>query len=344
MIDEDVLRRLLDETATRHRPPEGGPGAILVMAREPVARPTRPTMPVPHRHRGRWLLATAAAVAVFLVGVTAAVRDATEPAALGTAPAPPPDELQEGGESDEAGAGGAPVPSQEVPPLTESARVVKTGSLDIEVARGTFERTVERLSSLAVGAGGYVSETRTSESRESPSGSVTVRVPSAAFEATAAEVRRLGEVNTASLQGRDVTAEYTDIEARLAALTATRTQLLTVLGQASAVPDVLAVQDRIGFVQTEIERLQGQQRVLDDQTSFGTLAVTLAEPVTETSADSPRPRSGLAEAWDDAKAGFTGGIESIIAGSGAALVVLLCAAGALLAVRGSWILLRRRLV
>ena len=41
------------------------------------------------------------------------------------------------------------------------------------------------------------------------------------------------------------------------------------------------MQDRITAVQIEIEQVQGEQKLLEDQTEFGTLAITLGEPGAE---------------------------------------------------------------
>ena len=53
------------------------------------------------------------------------------------------------------------------------------------------------------------------------------------------------------------------------------------LAEADTVTDILAVQDRITAVQIQIEQVQGQQKLLEDQTAFGTLAITLGEPGAE---------------------------------------------------------------
>jgi Domain of unknown function (DUF4349) len=171
---------------------------------------------------------------------------------------------------------------------------------------------------------------------------VTLRVPVDSFENLVASVRGLGTVKSLSTHGQDVTSQYADIQARLTALNATRDQLLTILQKATAIGDVLAVQDRINDVQTQIEQLQGQQKVLDDQTSFAALSVDVAQQGASTGA--PAPRSGLAKAWDDGRRGFTNGIETLIAHSGTALLVVLIGAAIAVAIRVSWPRLRRRFV
>jgi hypothetical protein len=198
---------------------------------------------------------------------------------------------------------------------TDGAKIVKTGSLDLEVRRGRFESAVARITSATVGLGGYVAKSTTSDSGSSPSGSLALRVPVDSFEELLGRVRELGKVGSVSSKGTDVTAQYTDLEARLDALRATRDRLAAVLAEAADVPDILSVQDRITQVQIQIEQLQGQQQVLDDQAAFATLAVALAEPGAAASVPDEGDR-GLSGAWADARRRFGDGIEGMVAWSG----------------------------
>jgi len=165
-----------------------------------------------------------------------------------------------------------------VPAAGSATRVVKTGSIDLEVSKDAFATVTSRLSSLVTGAGGFVSASSTVESGDVPTGTVTPRMPSAAFDDVLARVRSLGRVMQVSSKGEDVTAQYVDLDARISALTASRQQYETLLRKATTIADILNVQQRITDLQTQIEQLQGQQRVLQDQSSLATLEVHLAPP------------------------------------------------------------------
>ncbi|MDQ6697459.1 MAG: DUF4349 domain-containing protein [Actinomycetota bacterium] len=226
-----------------------------------------------------------------------------------------------------------------------SEKIVKTGSIDLQVPRRTFSDRIDRLTGLATGLGGFVAETSTSEQDVTPTGTIALRVPAARFEDLLVQARRLGKVLSATSAAQDVTSEYTDITGRLKTMTDERDSLGLVLTDARNVPDVLAVRDRLNTVQAEIEQLQGRRNVLDDQTALATLTVSLHEP--NATKPAPRPaaaQSGLNEAWHRAVDGFTGGIESIVAGSGKVLLVALCAAGLFLLGRPLWHRFRRALV
>ena len=212
------------------------------------------------------------------------------------------------------------------------------------VGEGAVDDSVTRLTSLAVGTGGFVAESRTFEQGDRPAADITIRVPGAAFEQVLTKVRGLGETESVTTAGQDVTAEYVDLEARLRVLRGTRDQLLGLLSRAGTIPDILAVQDRLNATQTEIERLEGQQRVLDDKVALGTLKVTVTEARSAATAAAAKPRSGLARAWDDAVDGFTSGVEAIVAASGRILLVVLVLAAMTAMALGSWKVLRRRLL
>jgi Domain of unknown function (DUF4349) len=212
-----------------------------------------------------------------------------------------------------------------------AARVVRTGALDVRIARHAFGTTIGRITTIAASAGGFIADAKTFESAAVPSGTITIRIPSARFNATVTKLRALGTVVSASTRGVDVSGQYTDLQARLRAVTATREQFLAVLSRATNIGDILAVQDRILGVQTEIEQREGQIRQLDDQTTYGTVTVSVAEPGPRPNAlPRPRHRSGLAIAWGEARNGFARRVEGLISHSGSALVVL----GGLLLVGG----------
>jgi Domain of unknown function (DUF4349) len=228
---------------------------------------------------------------------------------------------------------------------TDGAKIVHTGSLTLQVAKGRVTDVLTRLTDLATGDGGYVSSTTTAEAGSKPSGTVVLRVPAAVFDTVLAQSRALGTVIATTSAGTDVTAEAADQQARMTALKATRDQFLTVLAKAKTIGETLAVQQRVDDTQTQIDQLQGQINVLADQASYGTLTVTVTQHVAAALVAKPVHRqSGLSKAWHSALTGFVTGVEALIARSGRALVVLLVLLVGAVALRVAWRVGRRRLV
>ena len=232
-------------------------------------------------------------------------------------------------------------------PFADSAKIVKTGSIALIVGDGKVSSVVTRVNGIAKGAGGYISDAKSQEYGDDPTSTVTVRVPVDRFETVLQAVRDqvkngVGKVDSSSTSGQDVTAAYADVSAKIQSLTAARDRFLTILSRANTIGETLSVQQRVDSVQLQIDSLRGRLRVLKDQTSLGTLTVTVSEKAK--AEKKPHVQSGLSKSFDNAQHGFTGGVESLISKSGKGLLVLILAAAGLVILRTGWRLARRRLV
>lgn len=196
------------------------------------------------------------------------------------------------------------------------AKIIRTGSIDVEVAKGKFDAASARLAAIAASSLGFISASEVSALDGDPHGSITMRIPAARFDETVAQVRKIGEVKSINTGSQDVTGEYTDVASRLKSLESEREQINLVLSRAETIPDILSVRDRLSVVQGEIEQLQGRQKVLDDQTSLSTLTVTMSEQGSPGSVATAPPtnRAGLSGLWHDSAERFTDGGRSIALG------------------------------
>jgi len=379
MIDETTLTNALEEAASAYDEPPGARAAILAAATSAPARDSARGAPRSAPAWRRPFPLGAAAAAVVLVGAVAigasvsddrvnrlsspisqpvgptdtarSVDEFAEVALVapraGRAPAAGTSGTASGtaggsGTSGSGGGGSGAPPAPAAQPAESLAKVVKTGSVEIVVADGKVPATLARLETLVLGARGFVAESKTQESGDSPSGIVTMRVPGASYEAVLGRVRTLGEVRTATSTGEDVTAAFVDTEARLRTLKQTRGVYETLMARARSIGEVLAVQQQINGAQTQIEQLEGKLKVLRDQVSYATLTVSVFEESDELATLQEPGR--LASSWDRAKDNFGDGIEWLVAASGT--VALLVIAGGLLLIVGLGVrrLLRRRLI
>jgi type IV secretory pathway VirB2 component (pilin) len=99
-------------------------------------------------------------------------------------------------------------------------------------------------------------------------------------------------------------------------------------------------------VQSQIQQLQAQQRVLANEINFSSLTVALATSrAPHASAQAP---SRISKAWHQAVSHVEGGLSSLLADSGIVLfsIVLIVVIGLLLLFGGRllWSFVRRRLV
>jgi len=241
--------------------------------------------------------------------------------------------------------GGGPAASVE-PPTTTPNKVVKTGELDLQVGKGQVSATLSRLVDLAAIEHGYVSDSHSQEAGPAPSGQVTLRVPVQQFEDTVHQARTIPRTKVLSLvtSGEDVTSRYVDLQARIRALQATRATFLTILSQAKTIGQTLSVQQQITDVQTQIEQLQGQLRVLGDSADMSTLTVTVDQRPVALAVKGPHRDNGFVKAVKLSVSRFVRGIEAIVGILGPILLVLLVAGVGWLLVALGYRVVRRKLV
>jgi hypothetical protein len=239
------------------------------------------------------------AVVLLLVLLLAACSGDDTAADSATAPAAAPDQAGEDSAVDTDGpagfAGGGPteaaaaaaaeagdagVPQPAMPTSSRSVeRLIKQGTMTIEVAEGAFDRGFAAVVAEAQRLGGsVVSSTSTSTEDAGTSGSITVRVPVDRYEDLLLGVGGVGEVRRRDITTQDVTAEFTDLGSRLRHARAQEAFYLGLLDQAEGVQDAIAVQQQLDGLQSSIEQMQGRLDVLADRTSFSTLTVELVEP------------------------------------------------------------------
>jgi hypothetical protein len=199
-------------------------------------------------------------------------------------------------------------------------RVIQTATLSLTVARGDFDDAFNRARSIALGLGGFVTGSSTSQGPDERlvRGELVLRVPQQAYAEAITQLSRLGRVESQQETGKDVSQQYVDLAARQRHLEAVEAQLLGFLKRTTTVSEALAVQSRLDDVQLGLEEVRGQLRYLDGATAYSTITVDIAErgaPI----ATKPKPAGGwsLADAWHAAASGF----EKVVGGALVALVV-----------------------
>jgi hypothetical protein len=240
---------------------------------------------------------------------------------------------------EESGAGAPAYKSANAPsPLTQTdaasddigRKMIMTGSIELEVPE--VEPVVDDLAGLADGHGGYVSS---SSLRKNPDGrdyaTVVLRVPGGEFAGTIEEIRSFGTVISQNTNANDVTEEYIDLEARLAALDAQLAQYQRIMEKAETVEDILKIQIQIERVQVEIERIAGRMKYLDDRIDYATITVLVTEP-TPVGGDIGHD---FAEVFNEAIRAFLTTIDLLIIAFFGLLPLILVAGGA-------WTLYRMR--
>ncbi len=104
-----------------------------------------------------------------------------------------------------------------------------------------------------------------------------MRVPETSFDAAVRRFAALGHVESASTSSEDVTSQFVDLQARLQHYQSVERRLVRFLAQTGTISQMLAIQDRIDQTQLTIEQLNAELKSMREQTSYGTLTVSLTE-------------------------------------------------------------------
>ena len=218
--------------------------------------------------------------------------------------------------------GSVPISGQ-VPPI--EPRVIQNASLSVTVPKDDFEEVVDQARQIATTLGGFVTSSSASQGGDDRlvRGTLVVRVPGQAYSQAMSQFAKLGKVVGREESGTDVSLQYVDLEARARHLEAVERQLLGFLDETKTVGDALVVQQQLNEVQLQLEEVRGQLRYLDDQTSFATISLQIAERGVPVAKPGDDGGWSLADAWHAAANGF----EAIIGG----VLVVLVTAGPILA-------------
>jgi len=153
--------------------------------------------------------------------------------------------------------------------------------------------TADKARAIANGLGGDILAMSQTGQGENRSALITVRVPSDRFDEALRQLKLLdGEVVTSNVDAKDVTDQFTDLQARLVAKQAEEQRYLQLFPQAKTVDETLKIDAALGNVRVQIEQLQGQLNLIKNRTEFSTITMSIAPIVTV-----PAPTTG---AWDPA--------------------------------------------
>jgi hypothetical protein len=173
----------------------------------------------------------------------------------------------------------------------DDAKIVRTGSMSLQVSDLDGALTKAR---AAIGAlGGYVSASTQTSDGDTPTATITYRVPSDRWDEALAALRGIAaKVLAEKTDAVEVTGQLVDLAARIKNLQASEQALQAIAARATRIQDVLDVQQQLSDVRGQIEQLEAQQALLQDQTSYGTIVVTMGPEVVAVSAAAKR--------WDPA--------------------------------------------
>ena len=244
-------------------------------------RRPRGTIPIVAVVAAAWLLAACAneskasseaASADFAAAATTAAAAAEAPAATDAA-APAEEALADVGDVQTAAP--AELPAGESPVFV-GRDIIFTGTLTLTTP--DIEGAVKQVTQIVSDAGGGVFSSNVVLGEEGH-GTMTVKLPPRAINATINALDAIGDVTGFTQDAQDVTSQMVDLDARILTAAASVDRAREFLNQATNISDLAQLENELTNRETSLEQLRAQQRSLGDQVSSATLTIELVLPV-----------------------------------------------------------------
>jgi hypothetical protein len=191
--------------------------------------------------------------------------------------------------------GKASAPNQGIPTVVVSGDRSLILSAKIDMRSKDPWATSAAAQKIASNLGGDVLGLTESGSGDSRNANLTIRVPSARFGDAIQALKQLDvEVASSGVSSQDVTDQFVDLQARLAAKQAEEQRYLAILNRANTIDEILKVDASLANVRTQIEQLTAQINSIKQRTEFSTISISI-------STLSVLPGDSTTKAWDPAK-------------------------------------------
>ena len=166
-------------------------------------------------------------------------------------------------------------PARSGPPIP---RKIQYGA-DFQLVTDHFLSAETTLQTLIAENQGYVSFADVYSQSGSPRhGTWKARIPIAKFDAFRKEIARVGEVIRTSVQTKDVTADYFDLEEHIKSQKVQEEATRELLKRTTdKIENILAVRRELGNLRDEIERSEGRLRLMANLTDLTTVSIQLQE-------------------------------------------------------------------
>jgi len=200
---------------------------------------------------------------------------------------------------------GTPVPQAQ-------RKIIQNADLSYEVT--DLSDALARVDQAVAASGGYTADSNVTGAKDNQRRAhLVLRLPFSGFNTFLSRLEDLGALQNRRIYTDDVTAEYLDLEARIATQKEHEARLRQILAQAKSLEDLVRLEQELSRVRGEVESMTGRLNFLKDQVEMSTVTLDLRE----VRPGAPAVRPGLGK---DVREAFLGMSKSLWEFSRAAVV------------------------
>lgn len=177
-------------------------------------------------------------------------------------------------------------------------KLIKDGFVEFETADLTEARST--VLSAVSQYKGYVSSDLEFSETGRIGNRIEARIPTEEFDAfLATATAGVDRFVSKSIDVRDVTEEFLDVEARLKTKKELELRYHELMKEASTVIEMLEIEKQIGELRAEIESYEGRLKYLQDRVSMATISLSFYQIIPEEHGFAGKFKSGVRNGWEN---------------------------------------------
>ena len=172
-------------------------------------------------------------------------------------------------------------PSESSSGLTQKndivAQNIKQANIRIKVPTNTLNEKTDMAKDKIRGMGVEIQDISYYEYTDSKQYMLLMRTNPDNFESVTNYLKNIGEVKEISTSNSDVTSQYYDLETRITNKEIELQKLNNLYEKTANISDLLAIEQEVSRVQTELELLKQNKKILGDQINKSTISAVIYE-------------------------------------------------------------------
>ncbi len=161
----------------------------------------------------------------------------------------------------------------------ETRKIIRNAELDVETKN--FDEFMSNIEKAVSQFKGYVESSNiygnSYYETSFRSAYITARIPSANLDDFIGKIGDMGNITSKAMSSSDITAKYTDLEARIESYEAERTALLAILEKANDVSEIIQLRDKLADVNADLDSYKRQIKLYDSLVAYSTVKIDITE-------------------------------------------------------------------